>query len=175
MVKFTRYLNDQMKSRLRWFCLVALLVLVDYVTKRLASHYLLYNSVSLIPFFSFTYACNSGAAFSMFAEFGSLLVWFSVAASILFAVLIYRVSRHRFWLGLAYTGILAGAIGNLIDRAFRGCVIDFLHFYFGDLSFPIFNFADTFITLGAITWLLVHFRHKGPESTVSETIETDSE
>ena len=166
-------MNDQMKSRLRWFCLVALLVLVDYATKRIAAHYLPFNSVSLIPFFSLTYACNSGAAFSMFAEFGSLLVWFSVAASILFAVLIFRVSHNRFWLGLAYTGILAGAIGNLIDRAFRGCVIDFLHFYLGDLSFPIFNFADTFITLGAITWLLVHFLHKEPESREAGPIENE--
>ena len=133
---------------------------MDYATKRLAFQFLELNSVKLIPFFSLTYACNSGAAFSLFAEFGSFLVWFSIAASILFAVLIYRVPPHRFWLGLAFTGILAGAIGNMIDRMFRGCVIDFLHFYVGDLSFPIFNFADTFITLGAVTWLIVHFRHK---------------
>ena len=148
---------------------------MDYATKCLAFHFLEFNSVKLIPFFSLTYACNSGAAFSLFAEFGSFLVWFSIAASILFSVLIYRVPHHRFWLGLAFTGILAGAIGNLIDRAFRGCVVDFLHFYVGDLSFPIFNFADSFITLGAVTWLLVHFRHKEDATTEQETRDSEED
>lgn len=166
-------MKAQLKAQLRWFSLVVVLVLVDYVSKRLAFQFLVSDSVSVIPFFSLTYACNSGAAFSLFANFGSFLVWFSVAASILFAVLIYRVPYHRFWLGLAFTGILAGAIGNLIDRAFRGCVIDFLHFYVGDLSFPIFNFADTFITLGAITWLVVHFWHKEEDTLDSDTVETE--
>ena len=152
-----------------------LLVLVDYVTKRLAIHHLANESVKVIPFFSLTYACNSGAAFSLFKEFGSLLTWFSVAASILFVVLIYRVPYHRFWLGLAFTGILAGAVGNLIDRAFRGCVIDFLHFYVGDMSFPIFNFADTLITLGAITWLLAHFLHKEEATADPDTNESETE
>ena len=152
-----------------------LLVLVDYVTKRLALHYLSFESLRVIPFFSLTYACNTGAAFSLFADFGNLLMWFSVAASILFAVLIYRVPHHRFWLGLAFSGILAGAVGNLIDRAFRGCVIDFLHFYVGDMSFPIFNIADTLITLGAITWLLVHFLHKDETPAEPDTNESEPE
>ena len=130
--------------------------------------------MKVIPFFSLTFACNSGAAFSLFTDFGNVLMWFSVAASILFAFLIYWVPHHRFWLGLAFTGILAGAIGNLIDRAFRGCVIDFLHFYVGDLSFPIFNIADTLITLGAITWLLVHFLHKEEVPTDPDTNESES-
>ena len=168
-------MNLQLKSWLRWFSLVCLLILVDYATKRLAFHFLPFNSIPLIPFFSLTYACNSGAAFSLFAEFGSFLVWFSVAASILFAVLIYRLPHHRFWLGLAFTGILAGAIGNLIDRASLGCVIDFLHFYVGDLSFPIFNFADSFITVGAVTWLVVHVRHREDVPTEQETTETEAE
>ena len=152
-----------------------LLVLVDYLTKRMALHYLAFESVKVVPFFSLTYACNSGAAFSLFADFGSLLMWFSVAASILFAVLIYRAPPHRLWLGLAFTGILAGAIGNLIDRAFQGCVIDFLHFYIGDMNFPIFNVADTLITLGAITWLLVHFLHKEETPTETSTNESESD
>ncbi|MCY3541873.1 MAG: signal peptidase II [Gammaproteobacteria bacterium] len=158
---------------MRWFGLVVLLVFVDYVTKFLAFQYLAFESVKVLPFFSLTYACNSGAAFSLFTEFGNLLMWFSIAASILFAYLIYRVPHDRFWLGLAFTGILAGAVGNLIDRAFRGCVIDFLHFYVGDLSFPIFNVADTLITLGAITWLLVHFLHKEEDTVTSDTNESD--
>lgn len=166
-------INPQLKARLRWYGLVVLLVLIDYVTKRLAFEYIQIKPVELIPFFSLEYACNPGAAFSLFTNMGSFLLWFSVAASILFAVLIYRVPHHRFWLGLAFTGILAGAIGNLIDRAFRGCVVDFLHFYVGDLSFPIFNFADSFITLGAITWLLVHFLHR--EETNAEPAIPDSE
>ena len=164
-------MSPQWKSRLKWFSLVTVLVLLDYASKQLALHFLEFESVQVIPFFALTYACNSGAAFSLFSNFGSLLLWFSVAASILFVVLIFRTPHHRFWLGLAFSGILAGAVGNLIDRALRGCVIDFLHFYVGDLSFPIFNLADTCITLGAITWLAVHFLHKEDDTPELDTAE----
>lgn len=166
------YMSPQLKSRLKWFSLVTVLVLLDYASKRLVFHFLEFESVQLMPFFALTYACNSGAAFSLFSNFGSLLLWFSVAASILFVVLIFRTPHHRFWLGLAFSGILAGAVGNLIDRALRGCVIDFLHFYVGDLSFPIFNLADTCITLGAITWLVVHFLHKEEDAPESDSADT---
>lgn len=163
-----------MKSRLRWFSLVVILVVVDYVSKLLAMHFFEEKPLKLLPFFSFECYCNPGAAFGFLVGFPKFLMLFSVVASILFAILIYRVPYHRFWLGLAFTGILAGAIGNLIDRIFRGCVIDFLHFYIGDLSYPIFNFADSFITLGAITWLLVHFLHKERVPTESEPEDSEA-
>jgi signal peptidase II len=50
--------------------------------------------------------------------------------------------------------ILAGAFGNFIDRAFLGYVIDFIHFYYNDWHFAIFNVADSCITLGVIALLV---------------------
>ena len=50
--------------------------------------------------------------------------------------------------------IFCGGLGNLIDRAFRGHVIDFLHFYYENYSFYVFNFADTYITVGVVIYLI---------------------
>tara|TARA_B100001109_G_C18858363_1_gene472765 strand:- start:2981 stop:3181 length:201 start_codon:yes stop_codon:yes gene_type:complete len=50
--------------------------------------------------------------------------------------------------------ILAGGLGNLIDRSFRGYVIDFIYLYYDNYSFYVFNFADTYITFGVIFYLL---------------------
>jgi signal peptidase II len=50
--------------------------------------------------------------------------------------------------------ILSGGMGNLLDRAFRGHVIDFIHIYYETYSFYIFNLADTFITIGVMIYIL---------------------
>ena len=55
---------------------------------------------------------------------------------------------------IALVMILSGGIGNLIDRTLWGHVIDFIHFYYMNYSFYIFNFADTFITIGVIIYIL---------------------
>ena len=55
---------------------------------------------------------------------------------------------------LALLFILSGGIGNLIDRSLRGHVIDFINFYYENYSFYIFNFADSFITIGVIIYIL---------------------
>ena len=55
---------------------------------------------------------------------------------------------------MALIMILSGGLGNLIDRSIRGHVIDFIHFYYETYSFYIFNFADTFITIGVIIYFL---------------------
>ena len=60
--------------------------------------------------------------------------------------------------------ILSGGIGNLIDRTFRGYVVDFINFYYESYSFYIFNFADTFITIGVIVYLLDIFVSKSKKN-----------
>jgi signal peptidase II len=66
--------------------------------------------------------------------------------------------------------ILSGGIGNLIDRTFRGHVIDFIHIYYENYSFYVFNFADTYITIGVIIYLIgmiIQYKNKKNENKVS--------
>ena len=98
-------------------------------------------------FLNFRYVQNTGAAFSFF-ENGT--VFFAVFTSIVLvamAVILIRVRKRNIrLLNAAITLIIAGGIGNLIDRIARGFVVDMIEFDF--ISFPIFNFADVLICVG---------------------------
>lgn len=113
-----------------------------------------HQPVSVMPMFNFTLLYNKGAAFSFLADQGGWQRWF-------FLVLTTTVSIFLFmWLRkikstqvLQYTSlalILGGAIGNLIDRAIYGHVIDFLDIYYNHYHWPAFNIADAAISVGAI-------------------------
>ena len=133
------------------------LVGIDQLTKWMAVQFL--KGDDPVPFIegilSFTYTENRGAAWSMFEGQQWLLIGVTSAMIVgLLAVLLSgRFRRHR----LAMFGgilVVAGGIGNLIDRIFRGYVVDFLRTDFMD--FPIFNVADCFVVVGALL-LFVYF------------------
>ena len=63
--------------------------------------------------------------------------------------LIWVTRKQKIYFSLAYSLILSGAVGNLIDRFWLGYVVDFLHFYFKNYHYPAFNIADSCITVGA--------------------------
>lgn len=111
-------------------------------------------------FFSITHARNPGGAFSLFADaHHTVRVPFFLLASVAaLGVLIYFLRQipadHR-WLLFAVSGVLGGALGNLIDRVAFGHVTDFLLFYWRDYHWPAFNVADSFITIG-VTILVAH-------------------
>jgi len=103
--------------------------------------------------FSLNYVVNTGAACGMFPEHPSLL--FGLRIAIILALLVYllffnRGARGHFPLWLVATG----AIGNAIDFGLYGQVVDFIHFNFWGRSFPIFNCADSYITIGVLSLLL---------------------
>ena len=132
---------------------IVALVLVDQLFKILAVRSLGPNgSVTLIPdVFSLTYVENYGAAFGSFWEQRWFLVGVTgllVLGGIVF-IWMNRI-RHPFALGCA-TMILAGGAGNLLDRTFRGYVVDFFDFAFMD--WYVFNVADIYVVLGVI-WLM---------------------
>ncbi len=140
---------------------VILLVGLDQLTKFIASHNeTLLNGEKIIfikHLLSFYLTYNKGAAWSILTGKKVLLVSISVVASIGCLALITLTSDFKKnWLySLSIVLITAGAIGNLIDRAFfEEGVIDFLNFEFMD--FPIFNVADSMLTVGAVL-LAVYF------------------
>jgi signal peptidase II len=147
---------------LRWWIIAAAVVLVDHVTKWIASELMASRPpVVVTPFFNFVLAHNTGAAFSFLAEGSGWQRWFfaaiAVVAAVLITMLIRRHARERlFCSGLAL--ILGGAVGNLIDRLAWGHVVDFVQLHAGAWYWPAFNVADSAITVGAVLVVLDSLR-----------------
>lgn len=139
-----------------------LLILVsDQITKVLAySRLSLGEPVIIIPKstplelgFNLTLVYNKGAAFGMFGslpDFWRRVVLVVVSALALIVVLrfMFREAKDDAIAQFALTGILAGAVGNIIDRIRFDSVVDFLDFYLGSYHWPAFNIADSAISIG---------------------------
>jgi signal peptidase II len=138
-------------------------VVLDQLTKfYVALHFTLEQARAIIPnWLDLTYALNPGAAFSLFATMpaGARQLFFlvlSCAATVVLLVLLAR--RNTSWpSGVAFALILGGTLGNLIDRLVRGRVVDFIYFHHDSFSYPVFNIADSAITIGVAIILLVSF------------------
>ncbi len=127
------------------------LIFLDQLTKYLVRLFMERGqSISIINnFFHISYVQNKGAAFGIFQNNVSILIWFSV---IILGVLLYNYDK----LPLVSKSLLfAGVIGNLIDRIFFRFVIDFIDFRI----WPVFNIADSCLTIGVIL-LAVHIIKK---------------
>ena len=156
--------------RLRQALLVAILVVVvDQVTKAIVERTMtLYETIPLLPIFSLTYVRNTGAAFGMLsgAPAGLRLPLFLlvtlVAVWALFSYL-RAAPAHRRALVWALGGILGGAVGNFICRLRYGEVVDFFHLHWGAWSWPMFNVADSAISVGVVIVLLESLRGDEPE------------
>ena len=126
--------------------LVIGILIFDQLTKYIVSqNILLGQSIPIIKnIFHFTHVLNSGAAFGIFKN----QVYFFIITAIAAIILILINLRHKRTprVEIALSLILSGALGNLIDRLRLGAVIDFLDFRI----WPVFNIADTAITIGAI-------------------------
>jgi len=121
----------------------------------MATELLTYNNpIAVLPVFEWRLLHNTGAAFSFLSDAGGWQRWFFTGLSslvgIAIAVWIARLPRAQALLAAALAFILGGAIGNLIDRARFGYVVDFISVHwFGKAYFPAFNIADSGITIGA--------------------------
>lgn len=146
----------------------AVLVGIDQILKILAVQYLRpIGSYPLIPdIFHLTYVENRGAAFGMMAGQKWLLVWVT-ALVILAAIAIVMAGKIKNTTVLfAVATIIGGGVGNLIDRVYRGFVIDYVHLKI--INFAVFNFADICVTVGTailLIYLLAHeLGHKNKEA-----------
>jgi len=128
------------------------------------------ESIVILPVFKLTLLHNSGAAFSFLDDAGGWQRWFLVSISALVSayvsVWLYRIRQQEKLLAFGLALILGGAVGNLIDRAFVGYVVDFLVVHWDDAYFPAFNVADSAITVGAVVLILEIFLKKDTDKTV---------
>ncbi len=144
---------------------VGLILLLDQYTKYLVRRdMLIYESIPVIRgFFNLTHVTNSGVAFSIGANAQSDWVrYFFITVSVLAIIALIAIYRDLTAedkrLKVAFIMILGGALGNLVDRLMFGKVTDFLDLYWGRHHWPVFNVADSCITIGVgivlASWIL---------------------
>lgn len=147
-----------------WYGIAVLAMIIDQITKLYFEHnYQLYQTTAIIePIFNFTLAHNHGAAFSFLADKGGWQKWLfsGLALAVSLGIMAYlrKIPQRAKWLACGLSLVMAGALGNLIDRVRLGYVIDFLHVHYADRwHFPIFNIADVAINIGVALILIDAF------------------
>lgn len=153
----------RLKNRLFWIAAVIGLVL-DQLTKYwVVQNFDLTETRPLLPgVFHLTYVTNTGAAFSLLTGKAEWLRWLSLLVSLGLMALAWFGPVLSNVEQLGYGSILAGALGNGIDRFIAGSVVDFLDFRL--IQFPVFNLADVFINVGIVCLLIATFQ-KPPASS----------
>ena len=162
-----------LRAGLRWLFLIALLLAgcrADQATKRWAHTSFQDKPVTLLPqLLEFRYAENRAIAFSMFHQMPDkarvpLIFTLTGFALVALLSLIWNMRKQGIGRLIPLALILAGALGNLQDRLAHGYVVDFVHVHWRETwSFPIFNLADSLITVGTILLLVLFVFSSGPK------------
>lgn len=143
-----------------YLLIVVLAVALDQITKYFAKLYLEGRSAyEIIPnFFSFDYVENRGAAFGIMQ---GKHIFFYVVTFIAIAIILYifitEFNTLAMYEKVFLSFFLAGILGNFIDRAFRGYVIDFISFKFGSYQYPCFNLADSYMCVIIVLFIGYYF------------------
>ncbi|MBC8222717.1 MAG: signal peptidase II [SAR86 cluster bacterium] len=150
-----------MLSIKKGYLVIFFLIAIDLASKFLAEEQLNFGqAIPLIPILDLLLVFNSGIAFSIldfnnsFLSFGLSLIGLLIVAYLHSLYKNEESSINRFSLIL----IISGALGNIFDRLPDGVVTDFLFFHLGETPFFIFNFADAYITIGAVLFFLMEFK-----------------
>lgn len=153
------------KKNYFYFIFILFWLVMDQLSKYLVARYLnLYQVVEVIPgFFNLTRVHNRGAIFGFLGNSSQplALILLNLGALLAFAVVAYyfiKTPPEMVLTRVSFALIISGAMGNILDRIFRGYVIDFLDFYIGRYHWPFFNLADSCITIGAILLIYNLFR-----------------
>ena len=141
--------------------LTAAVFVIDQVTKLAVNHSLdLYESVPVIQnFFHLTHVSNDGMVFGLTLPGGDFsLAVLSLIMSIILGIIFWQERAGHILVRISLALIMAGALGNLVDRLRSGEVTDFFHFKIGDYwEWYIFNIADSAVTIGMILFLYYSF------------------
>ena len=136
-----------------WYYVIALFIIgIDQLTKWIiVSTMELGERITVIEnFFYITSHRNSGAAWGILQ--GQMLFFYIVTAVVVIGIIYYiqKFAKNDTLLAIGLSFVLGGAIGNFIDRLFHQEVVDFADFYIFNYNFPIFNVADSALTIGVI-------------------------
>lgn len=141
------------KTGLFFLWISVLVFVIDLATKFVVTQNLeLYESIAVFPLFNLTYVRNYGAAFSFLADHDGWQRYFfillSCVISLILIYFLYRNNAQQRLVNSSYALVIGGALGNMVDRAYNGFVVDFFDFYWDIYHYPVFNVADIAICLG---------------------------
>ncbi|MDA1330894.1 MAG: signal peptidase II [Proteobacteria bacterium] len=158
----------EVKRFVKWLLFAVVLVCIDQLTKQLIVRTVgPFDVKQVLPFFAIVFTMNPGAAFSLLADASGWQRWFfsiiAIIAVALLLVMLYRSTKDRF-LSFGFVLILSGALGNLIDRIMLGAVVDFILIHWRDFRWPVFNVADSCISIGVGILLFDGFFRKRGEA-----------
>ncbi|MBR7082867.1 MAG: signal peptidase II [Clostridia bacterium] len=131
-----------------WIIIIAS-VLIDQGTKLLISNTFELGETHVLikGVLNFTYIRNEGAAWGIFSDSRWVFIAITAVMLVVLPLVLYKYRKLHFLFGFSLSLIIGGAAGNMIDRVFQGSVVDFIQAAF--IDFPIFNFADCCVTVGA--------------------------
>jgi len=134
--------------------IMIILIVIDQISKILITNLLNDNVLVIIPkFLKFIYVENTGAAFGILS--GNIFILILISLGLIYYIYEEIKRNKSSKVVFSYTLVLSGALGNLIDRIFRGYVVDFVSFTLFKKEMAVFNIADSYITIGVI--LLLYF------------------
>ena len=137
------------------FCIVIFILLLDQVSKRIVVENIeiFANNLEISKYFNLVYVENRGVSFGIFSEHDKSF-YFGILSMLVSAYVIYLLVKSNDLIeSLGLSLILGGAIGNGVDRLYYGYVVDFIDLHLNNFHWPAFNFADTFITFGAMVFV----------------------
>lgn len=142
--------------------LSSIFLIIDIIVKLLVQNTMYYNeSIKIIDkFFYLTYVKNTGAAWSILSGKQTFLILITIIIIVVLLLYLYKKKTHTKLDIIGYSLLLAGAIGNLIDRCLYGYVIDYLDFYIFNYNFPVFNIADCCIVIGIMILFISSWREE---------------
>ncbi len=156
-----------MKKKYSIFLISGLIIfIIDQISKSIVDKNIaLYQIKSIIPgFLRITKTYNKGVVFGFLNGTSnplvSNLITIIAISALIVLIWFFLKSNSSFLAELSMTMITAGATGNIFDRIVRGKVVDFIEVYYKKYSFPVFNIADSFITIGVILLILCELRRK---------------
>jgi len=156
------YLNKK-----KYFLIIALILISDQLTKLLIkSKYSVGNGKTIIKdFFNITYVKNNGAVWGFFSNHASTVVpiiitVFSLITLVVIVFFFLKLKGDCKYELLGISFVLGGALGNILDRLYQGFVVDFLEFIIIKYHWPVFNIADSFISIGVFVLVLSIWKGK---------------
>ena len=148
------------KTKKKLLILIPLFIFLDQLSKNwmLSNVFDSQRIIEINKYLNFVPVWNKGISFGMLSNFMNINFFMIIVTSsiILFLFFWFQKTKNRN-LSLSLSLIISGAIGNLIDRLSHKAVVDFIYFHIGNFHWPAFNFADTYITIGAFIYVFTIF------------------
>jgi len=155
-------INKMVNNMKKIIGLSSVFLIIDIILKLIIKNNMVVNeSINIINnFFSLTYVKNTGAAWSILSGKQFFLIIVTIMVIISLLIYLYKMKNYNSLDIIGYSLLLAGALGNLIDRIFYGYVIDYLDFLIFNYDFPIFNIADCCIVIGIMILFISSWREE---------------